>query len=93
MTVRDRHTEYLRIQAYRRMSGEEKIELAAQMFEDGVQIVRDSILFRNPSISEEELNRQIRRRVLPRDLAEKVERYLQERRRGEHPAGNPAFRR
>lgn len=65
------------------MSGAEKIELAAQMFEDGVQIVRDSIRFRHPDISEEELARQVRRRVLPRELAEAVEQYLGRRARAE----------
>ncbi len=77
MGVRDPQTEWMRVQAYRRMSGEQRIALAAEMFEDGVAIVRASILNRYPDISPDELKRQVRRRVLPRGLALQVERYLQ----------------
>ena len=79
MGVRDPHTEWRRVQAYRRMSGEQRIALAAEMYEDGVAIVRDSILDRYPDISPGELKRQMRRRLLPRELALQVERYLQAR--------------
>ncbi len=79
MGVRDPQTEWLRVQAYRRMSGEQRIALAAEMYEDGVAIVRASILDRHPDISADELERQVRRRILPRELALQVERYLQAR--------------
>jgi len=79
MGVRDSQTEWMRVQIYRRMSGEERIALAAEMFEDGVAIVRASILDRYPDISADELKRQVRRRVLPRGLALQVERYLRTR--------------
>ena len=79
MGVRDPHTEWRRVQMYRRMSGEQRIALAAEMYEDGVAIVRDSILDRYPDISPDELGRQMRRRLLPRELALQVERYLQAR--------------
>jgi len=69
MAVRDRQTEWLRVQMYRAMKPEERIWIAAQMFEDGVSIVRSSILDQHPNISPEELERQVRRRVLPRGLA------------------------
>ena len=70
MAERDRETEWLRVQLYRRMTPQQRIEIAAQLFEDGVSIVRSSILDRDPDISPEELQFQIRRRVLPRGLAE-----------------------
>jgi hypothetical protein len=38
MGVRDPQTEWMRVQAYRRMSGEQRIALAAEMYEDGVAI-------------------------------------------------------
>jgi hypothetical protein len=69
----------MRVQAYRRMGGERRIALAAEMYEDGVAIVQASIQDRHPDIDDQELRRQVRRRVLPRDLALKVERYLQAR--------------
>jgi len=55
VTVRDKETEWLRVQMYRRMMPEERIRIAAQLFEDGVSIVRSSILDRNPEISEKDL--------------------------------------
>ncbi len=77
MGVRDPETEWVRVQIYRRMSGEQRIALAAEMFEDGVAIVRASILDRYPDSSADELKRQVRWRVLPHGLALQVERYLQ----------------
>jgi len=70
MAMRDAHTERLRVSLYRRMTPEERIWIAAQMFEDGVSIVRSSILDRYPDISLDELRYQVRRRVLPRGLAD-----------------------
>ena len=70
MAERDRPTEWLRVQLYRRMTPQQRIEIAAQLFEDGVSFVRSSILDRDPDISPEELQYQVRRRVLPRGLAE-----------------------
>jgi len=77
MGVRDPQTEWLRVQIYRRMSGEQRIALAAEMYEDGVAIVRASILDRYPDIGADDLERQMRRRILPRGLALQVERHLQ----------------
>ena len=76
MGVRDPQTEWMRVQIYRRMSGEQRIALAAEMFEDGIAIVRASILDCYPDISAEDLKRQVRHRVLPHRLALQVEHYL-----------------
>jgi len=80
MGVRDPQTEWMRVQIYRRMSGEQRIALAAEMFEDGVAIVRASILDHYPDINADELKQQVRRRILPRGLVLQVEQYLQDTR-------------
>lgn len=67
------------MQACRRMGGEQRIALTAEMYGDGVAIMRDLILDRYPDISADELERQMRRRLLPRELALQVERYLEAR--------------
>lgn len=73
MAVRDPETEWLRVQAYRRMTPAERMEIAAQMYEDAIALIRSSILFRNPDIPPDDLEYEIRRRVLPRGLAELTE--------------------
>lgn len=67
------------MQLYRDMTPQERINIAAQLYEDGIAITRSSILARRPDISPEELEREIRRRLLSRQLFEQVERYRQER--------------
>ncbi|MDQ1301985.1 MAG: hypothetical protein QG637_1907 [Chloroflexota bacterium] len=70
MAVRDPDTEWLRVQIYRRMTGAQKIEIAAQMYEDAVAAVRASIRYRRPDISDDDLEFAVRCRVLGRELAE-----------------------
>jgi hypothetical protein len=70
MAVRDERTEWLRVQMYRRMTPEQRIDIAARMFEDALSIVRASILDHDPGISPENLEREVRRRVLGPDLAD-----------------------
>jgi hypothetical protein len=64
MAVRDERTESLRVQLYRQMTPEERITISAQMFEDALSVVRSSIMDQHPDISPEELEREVRRRVL-----------------------------
>ena len=85
MAVRDKETEALRVALYRRMSPEERVLLAAQLFEDGVDIVRSSILDQEPDISLDELHWRIRERVLPRGLARQVREALARRERRDDP--------
>jgi hypothetical protein len=73
MGVRDYETEWLHVQAYRRMPSAERVEMAARMYEDAVALIRSSILYRKPDISPEDLEYEVRRRVLPRGLAELTE--------------------
>jgi hypothetical protein len=69
MAIRDERTEWLRVQMYRRMTPEERVNIAARMFEDAVSIVRASILDHHPDISPADLERELRRRVLGPKLA------------------------
>jgi len=73
MAVRDLATEWVRVQAYRRMAPAERMEIAARMYEDAVALVRSSIRYRTPGISPDDLEYEVRRRVLPRGLAELTE--------------------
>ena len=73
MAVRDLTTEWFRVHAYRRMTPAERMEIAARMYEDAVALVRSSILYRKPDISPEDLEYEVRCRVLPRGLAELTE--------------------
>ena len=73
MAVRDPETEWLRIQTYRRMAPSERMEIAARMYEDAVALIRSSILYRTPGIAAADLEYEVRRRVLPRGLAELTE--------------------
>lgn len=70
MATRDPQTEWLRVQIYRHMTGAQKIEIAAQMYEDAIELVRASIRHRKPDISADDLEFEVRCRVLGRELAE-----------------------
>jgi hypothetical protein len=73
MAVRNPATEWLRVQTYRRMTPAERMEIAAQMYDDAITLVRSSILLRAPEIAPDDLEYEVRRRVLPRGLAELTE--------------------
>jgi len=70
MAVRDPQTEWLRVEIYRRMTGNQKIEIAAQMHQDAVAAVRASIRYRQPDKTPDDLEFEVRCRVLGRELAE-----------------------
>jgi len=72
MATRDPKTEALRVRIYRAMTPEQRIAIAARLFEDGVAIVRASILDAEPDIDDETLHQRVRERVLPRGLAREV---------------------
>lgn len=74
MAVRDQRTEALRVQIYRRMPPEQRLLMAMEMFEDGVEIVRGSIRDRHPDWGPETVEREVRPWVLPRGTADMVER-------------------
>lgn len=76
MAVREPATEWVRVQTYRRMTPAERIEIAAQMYDDAIALVRSSIRFRTPDIAPDNLEYEVRRRApfgVPRGLAELTE--------------------
>jgi hypothetical protein len=58
---------------YRRMTPAERVGIAAQMYEDAIALLRSSILYRTPDIAPDDLEFEVRRRVLPRGMAELTE--------------------
>ena len=76
MAVRDPATEWVRVQTYRRMTPAERMEIAAQMYDDAIALVRSSIRLRSPDIAPDDLEYEVRRRApsgVPRGLAELTE--------------------
>ena len=71
MAVCDPQSEWRRVQIYRRITPQQRMLIAAQMYEDGVATARAAILDRRPDISQNELARQLRRRLLSRTLLQK----------------------
>ncbi|MHB0874997.1 MAG: hypothetical protein ACYC5O_03010 [Anaerolineae bacterium] len=72
MAVRDERAEWLRVLIYRRMTAEQRLQIAAEMYDDALEIVADSIRDRRPDIGPDDLRREVRRRVLPPGLPEWV---------------------
>jgi hypothetical protein len=52
------------------MTPAERVHIAARMYENAISLARSSILCRSPGIFSDELEYDVRRRVLPRELAE-----------------------
>ena len=73
MSVDDPKTAAIRAEICRRMSGGEKVALAMKMREDAIAMVRDSIRRRRPDISEDDLEFEVRKRCLGKELAELTE--------------------
>jgi len=65
--MRDHETEALRVAIYWRMTGEQRLAIAMRMFDEGVELVRASILAQEPGISAKELQYRVRERVLGRE--------------------------
>lgn len=85
----DLNAERLRVSIYRRMPPEQRLLIAARLFEEGVELVRASIRQQQPEISDQALRQAVRERVLPRGMARQVQQALaaHEPRRSE--AGTP----
>ena len=79
MAVRDPKTEQIRVDIYRKMTPQERMLIAAQLYEEGIANMRAAILDRHPDFSTSELTREMRRRLLPRPLFLQVEAYINER--------------
>lgn len=78
MAVRDPKTEQIRIDIYKQMTPQQRIEIASQLYRVGIANMRSAILDRNPQLSELEIEREMRRRILPRRLFREVEAYIEE---------------
>jgi len=74
--LRDPETEWIRVQGYRRMSGRQRLEAAAELYEMVRELTKANILNTHPGISDSELRREMARRLLPRDLFRQVGRCL-----------------
>jgi len=88
MAVRDPKTEQLRVDIYRQMTPQARILIAAQMYDDAMANMRSAILDRHPEYDEIELEREMRRRLLPRPLFLEVQAYIDERNRGAEDHGS-----
>ncbi|MBK8796521.1 MAG: hypothetical protein IPM07_09180 [Anaerolineales bacterium] len=82
MAVRDPKTEPMRVNIYRQMTPQARMLIAAQLYEEGIANMRSAILDRHPEFSAIELEREMRRRLLPRPLFLQVEAYINERDQG-----------
>jgi hypothetical protein len=81
MAVRDQETERVRVNIYRRMTPQKRMIIAAQLYEEAISNMRSAILDRYPDLSELELEREMRRRLLPRPLFLQVEAHINARHR------------
>lgn len=80
MAVRDPRTEWVRVQIYRGMTPQRRMQLALNLMDMARRSAIANIKMMHPNIDEQGLKRELRRRMLKPDLFERVERYL-----GEHP--------
>jgi hypothetical protein len=79
MAERDPKTEWLRVEIYRRMSGGEKVAIAMRMRAEALDMVRASIRLRQPDISDDDLEFEVRKRYMPPGMAEQLEPLRRER--------------
>lgn len=79
MAVRDPQSEWLRVQIYRRMTPQERVQRALNLMAMTRSAAITNIRMMHPGISDADVNREWRRRILSRDLFARVERYLTER--------------
>jgi len=73
MAVRNLETEWLRVQIYRRMAPQQRVAIALEMSAAEIEMVRASIRYRQPDIDDDDLEFEVRKRILPPGLAELTE--------------------
>jgi len=61
---------------YRQMTPGERLAIAADVTNAGMRLLADAIRQQQPDIDEEAIRREIRRRLLPRELFAAVEQHL-----------------
>lgn len=60
------------IEIYRNLSGEKKLELAAELYEMSRELLKMGILSREPNLDEKELEKRVLQQLLPKNLLEKI---------------------
>jgi len=60
------------IEIYRNLSGEKKLELAAELYEMSRDLLKIGILSREPDLTKKELEKRILEQLLPKNLLEKI---------------------
>jgi len=60
------------IEIYRNLPGEKKLELSAELYEMSRDLLKIGILSREPDLTEEELEKRLLERLLPKNLLEKI---------------------
>ena len=80
MVVRDPPTEWIRVKICRGMTPQHRLRIALDLNDMARRSAISNIKQMHPGIDERGIQRELRRRVLPRDLFERVECYL-----AEHP--------
>ncbi len=75
MAVRDPSTEWLRIQIYRGMTPQRRMQLALDLMDMAQGITLSGIRATHPDLNAVELQRELRRRMTPRELRKRVENY------------------
>ena len=60
------------IEIYRSLPGEKKLELSAELYEMSRDLLKIGILSREPDLTEEELEKRLLERLLPKNLLEKI---------------------
>ena len=73
MAVRDPRTEWMRVKIYRGMTPQHRLRLALDLTDMARRTATSNIEQMHPAIDERGIQRELRRRVLPRDLFERVE--------------------
>ena len=76
MAVRDPRTEWMRVKIYRGMTPQRRMQLALDLMDMARRSAIANIKLMHPQIDEQGVQRELRRRMLPRDLFERVEQYL-----------------
>lgn len=79
MAVRDPRTEWMRVKIYRGMTPQQRLDIVCSLNQTNRELAMSNIREMHPDWSERAIRRELRRRLLPREMFEKVERALRAR--------------
>ena len=68
-----------RLAILRAMSPEDRLRIGAELYELGIDLIAGSYRSAHPGATDEEVQAELRRRLLPAGLCKEFEAYLQER--------------